>query len=50
MRYFFRDVMAAFEKSGWTWVDADRAFEDPIFQERTANCACRWELSVGVGR
>ena len=28
---FLRDVMAAFEKSGWTWVDADYAYEDPVF-------------------
>ena len=30
---FLQDVMAAFEKSGWTWIDADRAYEDPIFMK-----------------
>jgi peptidoglycan/xylan/chitin deacetylase (PgdA/CDA1 family) len=28
---FLQDVMAAFEKSGWTWIDAERAYEDPVF-------------------
>jgi hypothetical protein len=28
---FLPDVMAAFEKKGWQWIDAKQAFEDPVF-------------------
>ncbi len=28
---FLSDVMDAFEKAGWEWIDADHAFKDPVF-------------------
>jgi peptidoglycan/xylan/chitin deacetylase (PgdA/CDA1 family) len=51
---FLQDVMAAFEKSGWTWVDADRAFEDPIFikepQTVPAGESLVWALASESGK
>ena len=51
---FLQDVMAAFEKSGWTWVDADRAFQDPIFmrEPRTlpAGESLVWALAAESGK
>jgi len=29
---FLPEVIRAFEKAGWEWVDAKRAFADPVFQ------------------
>lgn len=29
---YLPDVMSAFEKNGWRWVDAKQAFQDPIFR------------------
>jgi peptidoglycan-N-acetylglucosamine deacetylase len=28
---FLPDVMDAFEKAGWAWIDASRAYQDPVF-------------------
>jgi hypothetical protein len=51
---FLQDVMAAFEKSGWTWVDADRAFEDPIFMKEPqtvpAGESLVWALASESGK
>jgi hypothetical protein len=29
--FFLADVMTAFEKAGWEWINADKAFDDPVF-------------------
>ena len=29
---FLPDVVIAFEKAGWEWIDASQAFDDPIFE------------------
>jgi peptidoglycan-N-acetylglucosamine deacetylase len=51
---FLPDVMAAFEKSGWTWVDAKRAFEDPIFMKEPqtvpAGESLVWALAAESGK
>jgi len=51
---FLQDVMAAFEKSGWTWIDADRAFEDPIFRREPqtvpAGESLVWALAAESGK
>jgi peptidoglycan/xylan/chitin deacetylase (PgdA/CDA1 family) len=51
---FLQDVMAAFEKSGWTWVDADHAFEDPVFlkepQTVPAGESLVWALAAESGK
>jgi hypothetical protein len=28
------DVMDAFEKAGWEWISAEKAFEDPVFHRQ----------------
>ena len=51
---FLQDVMAAFEKSGWTWVDAERAYEDPIFMKEPqtvpAGESLVWALAAESGK
>jgi peptidoglycan-N-acetylglucosamine deacetylase len=51
---FLQDVMGAFEKSGWTWVDAERAYEDPIFmkapQTLPAGESLVWALAAESGK
>jgi len=51
---FLQDVMTAFEKSGWTWVDADYAYEDPVFlkepQTVPAGESLVWALAAETGR
>lgn len=51
---FLQDVMTAFEKAGWTWVDADRAFEDPVFmkepQTLPAGESLVWALAAESGK
>jgi peptidoglycan/xylan/chitin deacetylase (PgdA/CDA1 family) len=51
---FLQDVMSAFEKDGWTWVDADRAFEDPVFmkepQTLPAGESLVWALAAESGK
>lgn len=50
---FLPDVLTAFEDAGWQWVDADRAFGDPIFQRapRTlpAGESLIWALASEAG-
>jgi hypothetical protein len=29
--FFLADVMTAFEKVGWEWINANQAFDDPVF-------------------
>jgi peptidoglycan-N-acetylglucosamine deacetylase len=52
--FFLQDVMAAFEKSGWTWIDADHAFEDPVFlkepQTVPAGESLVWALAAESGK
>jgi hypothetical protein len=51
---FLQDVMAAFEKSGWTWIDAERAYEDPVFlkepQTVPAGESLVWALAAETGK
>jgi len=51
---FLQDVMGAFEKSGWTWIDAERAYEDPIFlkepQTVPAGESLVWALASESGK
>jgi peptidoglycan/xylan/chitin deacetylase (PgdA/CDA1 family) len=51
---FLQDVMAAFEKSGWEWIDADFAFEDPVFlrEPKTlpAGESLIWALASETGK
>jgi peptidoglycan-N-acetylglucosamine deacetylase len=51
---FLQDVLAAFEKSGWAWVDAERAYEDPIFmkepQTLPAGESLVWALAAESGK
>ena len=51
---FLEDAMAAFEKAGWTWVDAERAYEDPIFlkepQTVPAGESLVWALAAESGK
>jgi hypothetical protein len=51
---FLGDVMAAFEKGGWEWIDAKRAFEDPIFLREPntipAGESLVWALASETGR
>jgi len=51
---FLQDVMAAFEKSGWDWVDADYAYEDPVFlrepQSLPAGESLIWALAAETGK
>jgi hypothetical protein len=51
---FLQDLISAFEKSGWTWVDADYAYEDPIFlkepQTAPAGESLVWALAAETGK
>jgi peptidoglycan/xylan/chitin deacetylase (PgdA/CDA1 family) len=51
---FLQDVMAAFEKSGWKWIDAERAYEDPIFMKEPqtvpAGESLVWALAAESGK
>jgi peptidoglycan-N-acetylglucosamine deacetylase len=51
---FLRDVMAAFEKAGWEWIDADKAFADPVFQREPqtlpAGESLIWALADETGK
>jgi len=46
--------MTAFEQKGWEWVDARRAFGDPVFQRRPqtlpAGESLVWALAAEDGR
>jgi hypothetical protein len=51
---FLQDVLAAFEKSGWTWVDAEHAYEDPVFMKEPqtvpAGGSLVWALAAESGK
>ena len=51
---FLSDVMSAFERAGWEWINADRAFADPIFlrepQTLPAGESLVWALAAENGR
>ena len=51
---FLQDLMDAFERSGWTWIDAERAYEDPIFmkepQTLPAGESLVWALAAEGGK
>jgi peptidoglycan/xylan/chitin deacetylase (PgdA/CDA1 family) len=51
---FLKDVMSAFEKSGWEWIDADHAFEAPVFlkepQTLPAGESLIWALAKETGK
>jgi hypothetical protein len=51
---FLPDVMTAFEKNGWQWIDAKHAFEDPVFlrEPKTlpAGESLVWALAAESGR
>jgi peptidoglycan-N-acetylglucosamine deacetylase len=51
---FLEDAMTAFERSGWDWVDADRAYEDPVFlrepQTLPAGESLIWALAAETGK
>jgi hypothetical protein len=51
---FLQDVMAAFEKSGWEWIDADHAYDDPVFlrEPKTlpAGESLIWALASETGK
>lgn len=51
---FLPDVMAAFEKAGWEWIDAPQAFDDPAFlhEPKTlpAGESLVWALAAESGR
>ena len=50
---FLGNVMDAFEKAGWEWISAERAFEDPIFQRQPqtvpAGESLVWALAKETG-
>lgn len=51
---FLADVMSAFERAGWEWISADKAFEDPVFlrepQTLPAGESLVWALAEESGR
>jgi peptidoglycan-N-acetylglucosamine deacetylase len=51
---FLSDVMTAFERQGWEWIDAKRAFDSPIFlrkpQTLPAGESLVWALAAEDGR
>jgi peptidoglycan-N-acetylglucosamine deacetylase len=51
---FLQDVMAAFEKSGWQWIDAAHAYEDPVFlkepQTLPAGESLIWAVAKETGK
>ena len=52
--HFLSDVLQAFERAGWEWIDADRAYRDPIFQREPrilpAGESLVWALAKESGR
>ena len=48
------DVMSAFERAGWQWIDASLAFEDPVFRSQPktvpAGESLIWALAKESGR
>jgi peptidoglycan/xylan/chitin deacetylase (PgdA/CDA1 family) len=51
---FLGDVMDAFEKAGWEWISAEKAFEDPVFQHEPqtmpAGESLVWALAAESGK
>jgi hypothetical protein len=51
---FLADVMTAFEKAGWEWINADKAFDDPVFLREPrilpAGESMVWALAAESGR
>ena len=51
---YLEDAMNAFEKAGWDWIDADKAFSDPVFssepQTLPAGESLVWALAKQSGR
>jgi hypothetical protein len=52
--YFLKDLIAHFEKKGWTLIDAKRAFEDPVYLEQPdilpAGESLVWALAKATGK
>jgi peptidoglycan/xylan/chitin deacetylase (PgdA/CDA1 family) len=52
--YVLPDVLTAFEKAGWQWIDASLAFEDPVFRSQPqivpAGESLVWALAKETGR
>ncbi|HWF13994.1 MAG TPA: polysaccharide deacetylase family protein [Candidatus Acidoferrales bacterium] len=52
--FFLADVMTAFEKVGWEWINADQAFDDPVFlrepQTLPAGESLVWALAAESGQ
>ena len=51
---FLADVMSAFEKAGWEWINADQAFDDPVFlhepQSLPAGESIVWAMAAETGK
>jgi peptidoglycan/xylan/chitin deacetylase (PgdA/CDA1 family) len=51
---FLQDVISAFENSGWEWIDAAHAYEDPVFvkepQTLPAGESLIWALAKETGK
>jgi peptidoglycan/xylan/chitin deacetylase (PgdA/CDA1 family) len=51
---FLPSVLDAFDQAGWEWIDADRAYEDPIFQRAPqilpAGESLVWALAKETGK
>ncbi len=52
--YVLPDVLTAFEKAGWQWIDASLAFEDPVFRSQPqtvpAGESLVWALAKETGQ
>ncbi len=51
---YLADVLSAFAEKGWQWIDAKRAFDDPVFKSRPqivpAGESLVWALAKETGR
>jgi len=51
---YLEDVLAAFADKGWQWIDAKRAFDDPVFKKQPqtlpAGESLVWALAKETGR
>jgi len=51
---FLPDVLDAFHQAGWDWIDANRAYEDPVFQRAPqtlpAGESLVWALAKETGK
>ena len=51
---FLADVMGEFERQGWEWIGADKAFQDPVYlrepQTLPAGESLVWALAAESGR